>query len=300
MPISQDVPQHLVVGARTGFLRAVKDQNPLWNRVAMVHNMGAKSVDLVDLGAAPMPVESRNGSTLQQFVERSLTVTPKSWDLTVGLAYDDLQDDQTNSLERRIRGAGANFNLHLNKLVFETLNGGDGTTYGLCYDGQEFFDNDHVDKGAKYTTNQDNEHVLTLSLDNFETVKVAMSTVRDDQGEYMALMPNLLIVPPALERTAAQITGNPDAYDTGNREANPYAGQIQQIVVPWVDSTAWFLIAANENVKPLIVVLREEPKLQSAWFDPNMGARGGMYLFKFYARYSVAFGDWRLAAQGNT
>ena len=297
--ISGNVPQHLVVAARTGFLTAIKSTPMPWQRVAMQLNMGAKSVDLVDLGAAPMPVENLGPTTAQDFIEKTLTVTPKNWEITTWISHNAIQDDQTGTLEQRVRAAGANFQKHINNRVFAALNAGDGTTYGVCYDGSDFFDNDHVDKGAAYTTSQDNENALALSLDNFETVLVASQNFLDDQGEYTGYNYDLLVVPPALERTAAQITGNNEAYDTGNREINPYSGRMSYIVSPQLTAAAWVLVASSEPIKPMIVSMREQPNLQSAWFDPQ-ATDGGRFYFKFYARYNVHYGDWRLANMGNT
>jgi phage major head subunit gpT-like protein len=297
--ISGNVPGHMVAAARAGFLQAVREVQPLWQRVAMTHNMDGKTTDLADLGAAPMPVESKTGMTVQDFIEKRKVLQPKDWDITVWISYNAVNDDRIGDLERRVRGAGANFNKHLNKLAFTVLNAGDGTTYGTCYDGLSLFNNSHVDAGAAYQTVQDNLNALALSIDNFETAYTAMQTVRDDQGEYMALVPDLLIVPPALKRTAAQICDNKEAYDTGNREANPYAGQMSYIVVPWFDSTAWVLMDSSLEIKPLILAMREHPSLQDAWFDPNK-PEGGWYMFKYYARYDILPSAWQPAHMGNT
>jgi phage major head subunit gpT-like protein len=298
--ISGNVPNHLLVAARTGFLSAVADESQPWRRVAQLFNMDAKSIDLVDIGDSPMPVEATGSPQLQDYIEKTLSIQPKNWEITVGISYNAVKDDQTGSLERKVRSAGLNFNKHINKLVFTALDGGDSSTYGLCYDGSDFFDNDHVDKGADYQTAQDNENALALTIDNFETVRVAASLFRDDRGEYKSYNHDLLVVPPAYERIAAQICNNPDAYDTGNREMNPYSGRISYVVSPHIASTAWFLVASNEGLKPILLTMREQPALQSAWFDPQKGNDGGMYMFKFYARYNTAFTDWRLAAMGNT
>lgn len=297
MTISGNVPTHLVVGARTGFLAAVKETAMPWQRVAGVFNMGAKSVDLVDLGAAPMPLEDNVAE--RDYIEKNLLIKPRNWNTLVGISYNAVQDDQTGSLLTKVRSAGENFQRAMNNLVFKALDAGDGSTYGLCYDGQYFFDSDHVDKGAHYQTAQDNVSALALSLDNFTTVLNASRVFVDDQGEYVEHDYNLLVVSPALEYTAAQITGNMQAYDTSNREANPYAGKLQYIVSPHMNSTAWVLAATNQVAKPLYLAIREQPNLQDYWFDPK-GADGGMYYFKFYARYNVFYGDWRLAHLGNT
>ena len=296
---SGQVPNHLIYGARAGFLQALKSVTPQWTQIANVVNMDRKSVDLVDLGAAPMPKESGAGITIQDFIEKNLTIKPKDWDITVFISHNAMQDDQTGVLENRVRGAGQNFQKHMDKIVFQALNGGGAATYGLCYDGQYFFDTDHVDKGGLYQTNQSNANTLTLTLDNFETVWVAASQYLDDQGEIVGFMPNLLVVPPAYKREAAQIADNREAYDVANRAINPFSGETRYIVSPYLDSTSWYLLAGNESIKPIMLVMREQPNLQEAWFDPAK-PDGGHYYFKFYARYNVAYSDWRLAVQGNT
>ena len=297
--ISGNVPEHLVVGARTGFLTAIKSDNAPYQRIAGTISMDGKSVELVDLGGAPMPKEDYGGNPIQDLIEKSLIVKPRSWGLTVGISYNAVKDDRTGELESKIRGAGENFQRHINKLVFQAMDGGDTSTYGLCYDGKAFFANDHADKGAKYTTAQDNLNASVLSLDNFQTILNTARLFVDDQGEYTDHAYNTLIVPPALEYTAAQICGNPTAYDTANRETNPYSGAFNYIVSPYLNSTAWVIAAGNQAQKPLYLVMRENPGLQDFGFDSS-ASDGGMYWFKFFARYNVVYGDWRLAAMGNS
>lgn len=297
--ISGNVPTHLIVGARTGFLNALKDVPMPWQRIANTVTMGSKTVDLVDLGAAPMPVQDKGQGPAQDFIETNLQIKSTPWTLKVWISYNAVQDDQTGTLDNRARAAGVNFQKHLNNRVFTALNGGDGATYGLCYDGQYFFDSDHKDKGAQYQTNQSNVNALALSLDNFSTVNIAAQKYLDDQGEFCGYSGDLLVVPPDLEYTAAQICMNPTAYDTANREANPFSGKREYIVTPQFDTTAWALLDSKEPIKPMIVAMREQPNLQDTWFDPD-AADGGRYYFKFYARYEVFFGNWRLATLGNT
>lgn len=224
---------------------------------------------------------------------------PKDFEITVGISHNAVKDDQTGTLEQKCRAAGSNFQLHISNQAFKALNDGDGTNFGLCYDGLNMFSNSHVDKGAQYSTVQDNLFGSALSLDTFETVRVAAANFKQDQGEFTNYNYDLLVVSPALERLAAQITNNPFAYDTANRENNPYAGATRYIVSPKLDSTAWFLTASSAPVKPILVVMREQPNLQSAWFDPET-VDGGTYYFKFFARYNHYYGDWRLAVMGNS
>jgi len=141
---------------------------------------------------------------------------------------------------------------------------------------------------------------LALDIDNFETVWVAAQGFKDDQGEETGYNYDLLVVSPGNYREAMNIVKNEWAHDTSDREINPFGGMLKTpIVSPKLDATAWHLIASSEAHKPLIVAMREQPNLQDAWFDPSTG-EGGFYYFKFYARYEVHYGDWRLAVQGNT
>jgi len=300
MTISGNVPQHLVVAARTGFLKAASMPDMPWQKVTTVIDMGAKSIDLVDLGEAPNPVENITSRGIaQDFIEKTLTVTPKNWKTRVGLSYNALQDDQTASLDRKVRSAGEKFQRHINDRIFTVLNAGDSTTYGLCYDGQEFFDSDHVDKGADYQTNQDNEGALALSDTNFNTTWIAAKAFVDDRGDTTDHNYDTLIVPPALYKTAVQIAGNPLISGSANNDINPWNGMIEVVVSPKLDSTAWILAACGGSLKPMLLAMREQPNLQTSWFDPD-GPDGGMYYFDFYARYNVFYGDWRLAYLGNT
>jgi phage major head subunit gpT-like protein len=297
--ISGNVPKHLVVGARTGFLNGLRRRDYEWQRVAATFNMDAATEQLVDIGAAPMPKESLGGMTVQDFIERQITLSPTDWDITVWISHNAVKDDQTGELERKVKASGENFQKHLNARVFTALNGGDGTTFGLAYDGQDFFDSDHVDPGAQYTTSQDNEGAVVLTLDAFETAWAAATKMRDDQGQFTSFNYDLIAVSPELAREAANIAENPQDYKTANRAINPFASGLDFIMAPELDSTAWYLIASNESHKPLIVGMKEQPNLQHAWFDPDQ-PQGGYYFFKFYARYEVVYGDWRLAYQGNT
>lgn len=298
MAISSNLPKHMERAARTGFLSSMRNKAEPWRQVASELNMDAKNIDLVDLGAAPMPVN--DPKAIQDVIEKTIQVEAKEWITTIWLSDSAVKDDQTGTLRSKAQSAGDRFSQHLNNRVFTVLNAGDSQTYGACYDGQDFFDSDHIDLGAHYQTAQDNENALALSLDNFNVVWTAAQKFRDDQGEFTGYNYDLMVVPPDLFVTAMNVTGNMQAYDTANREDNPFSGLLKPpITSPQLDSTAWYLIASSEQHKPLIVAMREQPHLQETWFDP-MQPEGGRHYFKFYARYEIYVGDWRLATQGNT
>jgi len=318
----KDIAAHLERQVRTGFLMGNKSYSPMRSAFAGDVSSDAAFETYADMGNMPWPVQNAGmqgdagtsgradsvqvGSinegraiTVVGGEERSVVVYNLDWEVSVGLYHNAIDDDKAGDLESWARGAAVNFERHKDNQAFAALNSGDGNTYGKGYDAQSFFDASHTDPGAEYQTAQDNEYGLALSLDNYETVKVASSKFLDSRGQSVGFNHNLLIVPPDLERTAAQIAQNRDAYDTANREMNPYAGSVRMLVAPggWLDSTAWFVVDPNMPQKPIYIQTRKNPEL-IIWDDETQGS--GIRYFKWHARYNVFYGDWRLAAMGNT
>jgi phage major head subunit gpT-like protein len=300
MIVSGNVPEHLVVAAQTGFLASLPEVPVNASRpFVRVLPMGAKSVDLVDLGAAPMPTENKGRTQVQSFIEKKLVVTPKNWDITVGLSYNASMDDQTGDLETKVKAAGENFPKHMDNLAFDALKNGAATTsYGAGYDSLAFFSASHVDSGADYQTVQSNSKSLAFSLANFKTVRALGRAFLDDRGQPLDIVHNTIVAHPDYEYDIEQLIRNQETAGTGNRDLNPYAGKMNAIYSAQITSGQYFLLNTSQTAKPIILALRESPNLQSAWFDPN-GPDGGMYYFKFYARYNIFYGDWRLAIKGN-
>lgn len=295
-----NVPKHLEVSARTGFLHSVAQNADLapFNRFTMDMPLSAASQYLVDLGGAPRPTREKDVK-IEDFVERSLLATPINWVTVVWISYNADKDDQTNTLSQKVQAAGEEFVAHKNDLAFQTLNGGDGNTYGLTYNGLTFFNDAHIDKGARYQTGQDNKYALALSPTNFNTVWANARLLKNDQGKYVNKNYNLIVTDPTTHDAAFQIANNVEKAGTAERDRNPWAGNVDFITDPNMDTGAWVLMAADMTQKPLILVEREAPNLQHLWFDP-MAPDGGRYYFKFYARYNILYGDWRLAVMGNS
>ena len=320
----KDILAHLERGVRTEFLMGMKGYTPKRSPFCSDKTSDGAFEDYVAFGAAPWPVQNAggfgSGGTVAetgakktgridsgrqiQIVgteEQAIRVFNADFEIAVGLTHNAINDDRTGQLMEWARGVGQNFNKYLDWLAFDALEKGDGTTYGTCYDGSDFFDNDHVDPGAEYTTAQDNENAVTLtSLDNFESIKILSTKYLDLRGQTVGLSPDLLIVPVDLERDAVNICTNAEDYLTASRAKNPYAGTMRYIVAPgaWLAATAWFLVVTTEVSKPIALQIRQAPELVQ-WDDENAGD-GGVRYMKWAARGMVFYQDWRLATQGNT
>jgi phage major head subunit gpT-like protein len=321
----KDVVRHLEFGIRTGFLNGTQGYSPL--RGPFVRDMPSSGAfeDYADMGDVPWPshnagttgpagtisgtsaqqtgaVSMGQGITILGGEERSMRVINQDYEISIGITHNAINDNRAGNLEQWARNAGQNFEKHKDYLAFNALNTGASSTsaYGLGYDGLSFFNDSHADPGAQYTTAQDNSYAVTLSMTNFQTVRVAAAGFNNSRGQPIGLSHNVLIVPPALEYTAAQIAANPEDYSTANRARNPYSGSITPIIAPggWLDATSWFLVDSNQVQKPLYLQVRQDPQLV-VW-DDEKGADGGIRYFKWHARYALFYGDWRLCIMGNT
>ncbi len=298
MAISGNLPKHLEVAARTGVLAARAIDNMPYRRIAMEVDLTASSTTFVDLGGMPVPTE--DPKAVDTMVERGKTVEPEDWYLTVHLSQNQIDDDQTGTVLSRFRGVLPAFQRHINDRTFTVLNAGDGATYGTGITTEtNFFDTAHLYEGAKNTTTQSNLNTLALSATNFDTAWVAMSQFKDDQGNYYNFNPNLLICHTTENKTAFNITGNPQEYDTANRELNPYANGVNYFTVPQFDTTAWVLIDESRTQKPLYVAIRKRPMLLNSWFDSQQ-PDGGIHYWQYHGRYVIGYGDPLLAYMGRT
>lgn len=319
----QDIAAHLENQIRVGFLAGRKQYTPL--RSAFVKETTSEGAfeTYTDLGTPPWPVQnsgtqgaggtdarimapkvnrvsSGQSVTIVGGQERGLMVYNLDWEVVIGIAHNAIDDDRVGDLESWARNAAINFERHKDFLCFDALRQGTSTAaYGACYDGQPFFSNAHIDPGAVYTTAQDNTGALALSLSNFKSIKIRASKFLDDRGQPVGFNHSLVIVPPDLEYEAAQIALNREAAGTSNRDLNPYAGNTRYIVAPggWLSSTNWFLVDPTQLAKPINLQIRKQPELV-VWDDP-LAPEGGIRYYKWHARYSVFYGDWRLCIQGN-
>lgn len=317
-----DVLASLEAKAKVGFFSARNAYVP--KRAAFTRETpsdGAFEV-YADLGASPWPIQnggqtggSTDGRTSSAQVgglgaggaatilgtnEKSLVVYNRPWEIAIGITHDAINDNRVGGLADWAMGAGSSFEQHKDFVCFDALNAGEATTsYGAGPDKLSFFNDSHIAPGAQYQTAQDNKYALTLSMANFETVRVAGAKFLNERGIPSANNHTLLIHATDLERTAAQITDNKEDNSTANRASNPYAGLITRLSAPgtWFDSTAWVVLDVSSPIKPINLQVREAAAFHS-WDDYTQ--MGGVRYFMLRARYEAFYGDWRLGIMGNT
>ncbi|AKO97613.1 MULTISPECIES: Mu-like prophage major head subunit gpT family protein [Marinovum] len=71
----------------------------------------------------------------------------------------------------------------------------------------------------------------TLSATTYATARSGLSSMKGDYGRPLGIMPNLLVVPPALESAARKILNSENA---AGGETNEWKGTAELLVVPWL------------------------------------------------------------------
>ena len=209
-----------------------------------------------------------------------------------------VDDDQYSQIRRRASSMSDSFNttietdaanVFINGFTDSGTNRMGASTNGA--DGVGLLSAAHPFSPADTNNTQSNEGTLALTIDNLDTTRQAMRSFTDDAGQLMGVNPNMLLVPPELERTATQIVSERALYEPGSAQfdVNMFSGRFQPVV--WdrlTDANAWFLIDSNMMKSHLIWQWRIRPEFSEAEDFDGLTAK-----FRGYMRYGIGWPDWR-------
>ena len=162
----------------------------------------------------------------------------------------------------------------------------------------------HPYSPAQSGSTQSNEGTLALSMDNAESTMIAMRKFTTDRGRRMNVNPDLVVVPPDLQRDAQAIFPR-DArvvWEPGSAEfnANMFATNVDGVgvrVVVWnllSDVNAWFMIDSRLMRQHLIWQERVPISLGSgklAWDEESVQFVGRMRYARGHTHWSWIYGQ---------
>ncbi|MGD9767831.1 MAG: Mu-like prophage major head subunit gpT family protein [Pseudolabrys sp.] len=286
----------LRVGFKTSFQNGLSQAPSQHDKVATVVPSTAKEEKYGWLGKVPSVREWIGPRVIQNLSQSDYAIKNKSWELTIGVDRDDIEDDTLGIYSPLFQEMGNSTGGHVDSLVFGLLKSGFATN---CYDGQFFFDTDHpvldatgtpqsvanTDGGAGtpwfllctgralkpliYQKRKDWQFVnrdaltddnvfnnkefqygadargnvgfgfwqmawgskQTLDAAHYATARAALAGMKGDHGKPLGLVPNLLVVPPALESAGKKLLNS--EYASGG-ETNEWKGTAELLVVPWL------------------------------------------------------------------
>lgn len=124
----------------------------------------------------------------------------------------------------------------------------------LCYDGLPLFNLSGNLRSSKGGGTYYNGFAYDLTPANFETVFLAMTSTnnRNERDEVIALMPDVLVVPPALYFTARRILESEKIPGSANNDTNVLAKIVDLEVWQYLtDTNAWFLGKRKKGLKTI-------------------------------------------------
>ena len=200
-----------------------------------------------------------------------------------------VDDDQYNEIKKRVK--------RLSRVVYYTRQQHGLSIFNNAFnsafkgpDGQPLCSNAHPLSPGNSAT-QDNLGTDPLSAPAVEAARTAMMGWKDDKGNPIDVLPDTLLVPPALRKAALIIADSDGEPDTSDNNVNVWKGSVNVIECPFLlSSTAWFLIDKTRMDDFLNWYDRRKPDFKyEEEFDTEVAK------YKTVGRWSYGFDDWSWA-----
>jgi len=154
------------------------------------------------------------------------------------------------------------------------------------YDGQYLIDSDHPYEGGLAGT-QSNLVTGALSDLTLKQAITKMRSIKDNGGKLVVFKPDTLIVPPALEWLALELTKSAQKVGTADNDINTLAGRLKVFVYDYLtDDDAWFVVDSRRH--GLKFYWRVKPEFGKSTDSDNFVAK-----YNGRMRYAYGVSDWR-------
>ncbi|HEX5276495.1 MAG TPA: Mu-like prophage major head subunit gpT family protein [Fluviicoccus sp.] len=153
MIVNRDNLQNLYTGFKAVFQAGFTAVNPLWMAIAMTVPSTTRQEAYAWLGATTKFREWLGDREIQNLEQHDYTIKNKSFENTVGVDRDDIEDDTYGVYKPMFEQLGRDAKEHPDELVFNLLKAGWTTK---CYDGENFFSATHKVKTGDTSANVSN------------------------------------------------------------------------------------------------------------------------------------------------
>lgn len=282
------------INLKTIFNKAFDAAPSQWQETTMLVPSGSSQNDYAWLSRFPRMRKWLGDKVIKSLAAFKYTIVNDDWETTVEVDRNDIEDDQIGIYAPMAQEAGFSSKQLPDEIDADLKN---GAFAGTCYDGQYFYDTDHPVAGASVS----NKGTAALSAAttaaaaaSYGAARTAIMSITDDEGRPLALIPDVLEVPPALEATARLICESDKLTD---QSPNPWKGTARVLVNPRLtSSTAWFLHVTNRPLKPFVFQQRKAPVFvsQTDMNADNVFMRKN-YLFGAEARCAGGYGLWQMS-----
>lgn len=286
MDITPSNLESIYLSFNTAFQQGFEQAETWHPKLAMQSPSAGRTNVYAWLGQMPSLREWVGDRQVRSIAAKDHQLSNKDFEATVAVKRNDVLDDQIGVWSPLMSGLGEAAKKWPDVQLASFLEAGESTAH---YDGVNFFSATHpIDlfdssKGT-YSNYYTGGSAKPLSAANYQAVRAAMAQTKGEGGRILNVLPDLIIVPPALERTALtlvnadMIPGDAATGASSNTApvSNILKGSAQVLVVPELTSdTTWYLACTKKPVKPLLFQLREAPVFVQyvSPSDPSVYAR---------------------------
>lgn len=277
----------LRIGFSAAFNRGFGNVQTIADQIATTVPSSTKENLYGWLGAIPGLKKWIGEREIQKVEDHDYRIKNEPFELTVGVKRTDIDDDNYGVYTPWIESMGESTALHKEQRVAETVKKG---FEEKCYDGNPFYSESHK-VGDAICSNLSNEK---LSPDSFQTARQAMMSLKNETGQPLNIVPDTLLVPPALERDARMIL----EAELINGTTNINKGLAKVVVWPELADkpTQWHMLCTKRSLKPFIFQERKKAKFTALTkdTDENVFMRDE-FLYGVDARDGVGYGFWQMA-----
>ena len=254
-----------------------------------------KETDL-RIGSFADPVDfDEHGSIVYDTAQADYEIEYKHTQLVSGFSVTQsmLEDMQYDNIFDRAEALGTAFARKRQKDAMSVFNNGFTAGAYAGYDTDALFSDSH-NRSKTDTTSVDNNLALVLNSTNLETAITTHQGLKDDRGEEISTMPNILLVPRALRKTALELTESELTPESANNAINVHSG-MQTLVSPYLtDTNAWFVIDSTMASRFLKWYNRILPTFAAEDSFNNL-----IRQYRGRMRYSYGWSDFRFAVGSN-
>ncbi len=260
------------------------------------------------LGQAPQMRVWKGGRHAKEILESSYVLKNVHYEATIEFKLKDLRRDKSGQVQVRINDLANRTNSHWTSLASAAIAAGETTA---CYDGQYFFDTDHLEGKSGTQSNDIQVDISTLPSEvagsitapSPEQMQLAIlkgiaqiMSFKDDQGEPTNEDAEsfLVLVPTSLYFTALNALTMPRG--TGVGEQLPQGMRVEVAIDPrltWTDKFAVF--RDDGEVKPLILQSEKPVEIKAKAEGSDFEFDNDAHQYGVDTSRAVGYGMWQHA-----
>ncbi|TXH49947.1 MAG: hypothetical protein E6Q97_21405 [Desulfurellales bacterium] len=278
------------------FDRGLERAEPFYPEIATVVQSTGADEEYGGLGSVPGMREWLGDRQFNTLRGAKFSIENKHWESGVEVLKTDIEDARLIKYGSILEELGMEAMHHPDELMFELMVAGESQ---VCFDGQYFFDTDHVWGDSGSQSNDLSSAAATGTSPTaaeyrtaYHAARSAMLGFKRDNGKLFhrptikPISDFLMVVPATHEEAARKAFEQP--YLSGG-EANFYMDTPRIMATPYLTADKFYLFRIGQPLKPFVFQARQPLRRQTKGWDDQ---ETKWVKFMVDARYNAGYLAW--------